>query len=258
LEAIKKEIAPGKKIYFMSDSHLGIPNYKKSLEREKKLVRWLESIKETAQEIYLLGDIFDFWFEYKHVVPRGYVRLFGKLTELCDAGITVNFFIGNHDMWVKNYFSEELGLKVYRKPIFCTYGSHLFYIGHGDGLGRGDLGYKFIKKVFSNKFLQRLYACLHPSVAFRTALFFSRHSRLSRGEADWEFLGEEKERLFQYACEITHNKDVNFFVFGHRHLPLEMKIHDKASYFNIGDWFNHFSYLEYDGVNMLLKKFESQ
>ncbi|MDD3877096.1 MAG: UDP-2,3-diacylglucosamine diphosphatase [Bacteroidales bacterium] len=239
----------------MSDSHLGIPNYHKSLEREKILVKWLDDIKSSAQEIYLLGDIFDFWFEYKHVVPRGYVRLFGKLAELSDSGISINYFIGNHDMWIKNYFEEQLALIIYKEPILCKYNEKIFFIGHGDGLGNGDLGYKFIKKIFSNKILQWLFSWIHPSIAFRIALFFSRRSRLARGDSDMEFKGCDNERLFRFAKEIAEKVTVNYFVFGHRHLPLEMPVKNQIIYYNIGDWFNHFTYLVFDGENMELKKY---
>ena len=192
---------PAGKIYFASDFHLGVPDYKKSLEREKIIVAWLDMIKTDAKELYLLGDVFDFWFEYKTVVPRGYVRLLGKLAELSDSGIQIYYFTGNHDMWTFDYLEKELNVTIYRKPIEKTYSSKSFYIGHGDGLGPGDHGYKFIKKVFSNKFSQWLFARLHPNAGIGIAEYFSKKSRVATGISDEKFLGEEKEWL------VIHSKE---------------------------------------------------
>jgi len=256
LNIIKKDILKEKKVYFISDCHFGIPNYNESLKREKQLVSFLDKIKNNAQEIFLLGDIFDFWFEYKYVVPKGYVRLLGKLAELTDAGITVNFFTGNHDMWVKNYFKEELNLRIYKKPIICNYNNKIFYIAHGDGLGPGDYGYKCIKKIFSNPLCKWLFARLHPNFAYALALFFSRRSRLARGDNDKIFLGKNKERLISYAKEIITKQSIDYFIFGHRHLPLEIDLNNNSKYFNIGDWFYNFSYIEYDGQEVYLRKYE--
>ncbi|OQA01743.1 MAG: UDP-2,3-diacylglucosamine hydrolase [Bacteroidetes bacterium ADurb.Bin408] len=253
---VSKNITQGKKIYFISDCHLGIPDYKSSLAREKKLVALLESIEPDAQEIYLLGDIFDFWFEYRHVVPKGYVRLLGKLAQLTDKGITINFFTGNHDMWVRNYFKDELGLRLYNAAILCNYEGKTFYIAHGDGLGPGDYGYKFLKKIFSNFLCKWLFARLHPNFAYSLALFFSRRSRLARGETDSIYLGEEKERLICYAKNYLKTHDVDYFIFGHRHLPLDINIGKNSRYLNIGDWFSNFSYVVFDGQDVFLKKFE--
>lgn len=256
MSIISKNIAQGKSIYFVSDCHLGIPDYKSSLAREKKLVAWLDAIEHDAQEIYLLGDIFDFWFEYKHVVPKGYVRLLGKLAQLTDKGITVNFFTGNHDMWVKNYFKDELGLRIYKSSVLCNYESKIFYIAHGDGLGPGDYSYKLLKKVFSNRMCKWFFARLHPNFAYSLALFFSRRSRLARGESDNVFLGEAKERLICYANNYLKNNNIDFFIFGHRHLPLDIKIDQKSRYLNIGDWFRNYTYVVFDGKEVYLKKFE--
>ncbi len=255
MNIIKKDIVADKKIYFISDSHLGIPDYKNSLKREKLLVKFLDEIKEDAQEIYLLGDIFDFWFEYKYVVPKGYVRLLGKLAEITDAGITVNFFTGNHDMWIKNYFKDELNLRIYKEPIVCDYNDKIFFIAHGDGLGRGDVSYKLMKMIFSNSICKWLFARLHPNFAFTIALLFSRRSRLARGNSDSIFLGQDKERLILYAEEFSKNDKVDFFIFGHRHLPMDMKLKGSNRYLNIGDWFSNFSYVLFDGKEVSLKKY---
>ncbi|MBP6656822.1 MAG: UDP-2,3-diacylglucosamine diphosphatase, partial [Bacteroidia bacterium] len=193
---------PGKKIYFASDFHLGVPTYENSLEREHKIVKWLDSIKADAEELYLLGDVFDFWFEYRTVVPRGYVRLLGKLAELSDSGIKIHYFTGNHDMWTFDYLEKELNVIIYRAPIEISYNGKAFYIGHGDGLGPGDHGYKFIKKVFASKVCQWLFARLHPNFGIGIANYFSKKSRIATGTTDEKFLGEEKEWLVIYSKEI--------------------------------------------------------
>src|SRR5688572_19173129 len=222
-----------KKIYFISDFHLGAPDKNKSLEREKRIVRWLEMARKDASEIYLLGDVFDFWFEYKHAVPRGYVRLLGKLAELNDQGIKLHYFTGNHDMWIFDYLPSEIGVTVYREPITRTIGNFKFYIGHGDGLGPGDHGYKFIKKVFANKACQWLFARLHPNFGIPLALYFSRKSRVATGTTDEKFLGEENEWLVVYSKELVKKEHYDFLIFGHRHLPLDIPVEGKSRYINL-------------------------
>ncbi len=244
------------KIYFIADSHLGAPDYENSLEREKLMVKWLDEVKKDATEINLLGDIFDFWFEYKTVVPKGFVRLLGKLAEISDAGITLNYFTGNHDMWIYDYFTKELNATIYRDPIQKTYGNYTFFIGHGDGLGPADHGYKFIKKVFSNRFNQWLFARLHPNFGIGLALYFSHKSRVANGNTDEVFLGEENERLIVYAKEILQKEHFDFFIFGHRHFPLDIKIAENSRYLNIGDWVKSFSYIVFDGETLVLKYFK--
>ncbi len=252
-------LQPGKKIYFASDCHFGVPDYESSLKREKLFVQWLDEIKQDAAEIYLLGDIFDFWFEYKTVVPRGYARLLGKLAEISDSGIPIYYFKGNHDMWMFNYFEEELNITMHREPVIKEINGKRFYLAHGDGLGPGDHGYKFIKKVFSNKICQWLFARLHPNFSIGLALYFSRKSRNSRGSEDNYFHGEEslKERLIVYAKEISEKQKIDYFIFGHRHFPLSVKLNEKSMYYNIGDWITHFSYLVFDGDKVEVKTYKS-
>lgn len=245
-----------KKIYFASDFHLGVPDYEKSLEREKRIVRWLDEIKQDASEIYLMGDLFDFWFEYKHTIPKGFVRLLGKIAELVDSGIPVTLFTGNHDMWMFDYLPKELGVTIYREPITREYNGKKFYLGHGDGLGPGDKGYKFIKKVFSNRFCQWLFERLHPNFAIRIANYWSNKSRLSQGSENEKFAGEENEWLAIYAKEILKKEHFNYFIFGHRHLPLNIKLSDTSSYINLGEWVNYNSYAVFDGINLELKYYK--
>lgn len=244
------------KIYFASDFHLGVPTFEKSLEREKKVIRWLDSIKEDAVELYLMGDVFDFWFEYKTVVPKGHVRLLGKLAELSDSGITLHYFTGNHDMWAFDYLEKEINVKIYRSPIERNYSGKDFYIGHGDGLGPGDHGYKFIKKIFASKICQWLFARLHPNFGIGIANYFSRKSRIATGTTDEVFRGEEKEWLVIYSKEILAKKYFDYLIFGHRHLPLDVTINNKSRYINLGDWIQYFTYGVFDGKDFELKKFE--
>jgi len=243
------------KIYFVSDCHLGFPDYENSLMREKIFVKWLDKIKYDAKEIYLLGDIFDFWFEYKTVVPKGYVRLLGKLAEITDSGIIVHYFTGNHDMWIFDYFTKELNIKIYREPVVRVINDKKFFIGHGDGLGPGDKGYKFIKKVFSNKLCQWLFARLHPNFGLSLAMFFSEKSRTMNGRDDKIFLGEDKEKLILYSKNKLLKEHFDYFIFGHRHLPINLHIGDNSRYINLGDWINNYSYAVFDGNNLEIKYF---
>lgn len=245
---------PKKKVYFASDFHLGVPSYEKSLERERHIVKWLDTIKHDALEIFLVGDIFDFWFEYKRVIPKGFVRLQGKIAELTDAGIPITVHTGNHDMWIFDYIPKELGVTLYRAPIQRTFYGSTFYIGHGDGLGPGDNGYKFIKKVFSNRFFQWFFARLHPNFGVGVADYSSRKSRAKTGADDEKFLGENEEWLVVYAKEILQKEHFNYFIFGHRHLPLQIEVGDKSTYFNLGDWIKYFTYGVFDGETFELKQ----
>lgn len=248
---------PPKKIYFLSDFHLGAPNYESSLLREKKIVDFLNSIQHTAQEIFIVGDMFDFWYEYKNVVPKGYVRLLGKLAELSDSGIAIHFFVGNHDMWMSGYFEKELNIPVYYQPqVFERFGKKL-YIGHGDGLGPGDSGYKFLKKVFRNPVCQWLFGFLHPSIGIGLANYFSQKSRNKTGSSDEIFLGEDKEWLVVFCKNILLQQHYDYFVFGHRHLPLYINLNNQSTYINLGDWIKHFTYAVFDGKNFELKKWQN-
>jgi UDP-2,3-diacylglucosamine hydrolase len=244
------------KIFFASDFHLGVPTPEASREREQRIVRWLDSIRHECGELYLLGDVFDFWFEYRHVVPRGFVRLLGKLAEFSDAGIPIHYFTGNHDMWIFDYLPRELNLKVYRKPVEATYGGKSFYIGHGDGLGPGDHGYKFIKKVFASPVSQWLFARLHPNLGIGIANYFSGRSRIATGTLDEKFLGEEKEWLVIHSKELLQKRHYDYLVFGHRHLPLDMALEGNSRYINLGDWIRYNSYAVFDGTDLRLEYFK--
>ncbi len=246
------------KIFFASDFHLGIDARLTSTERERQIVRWLDQIKTEAAEIYLVGDVFDFWFEYATVVPKGYVRLLGKLAELRDAGIPIYFFIGNHDMWMFRYFEEELGIPIYRKPIVRELLGKTFFIGHGDGLGPGDHGYKFLKKVFANRFCQWLFARLHPNFGIGLANFWSGRSRhANRGEE--KYLGDDKEWLLLYANRKLDEQPADFYIFGHRHLPLDCTLKNGHSrYINLGEWMHFNSYAVFDGKDLEIKFFENE
>ena len=247
-----------KKIYFLSDFHLGAPNATESLVREKRIIRFLDEIKKDASEIFILGDLFDFWYEYKKVIPKGYVRILGRLAEITDSGIPIHFFVGNHDMWMKDYFQKELNIPVYFEPKEFIYSGKKFLIGHGDGLGPGDSGYKLIKKIFRNKACQWFFGILPPYIGMGIAGYFSRKSRAQTGMTDEVFLGEDKEWLILYSKEILQKKHYDYFVFGHRHLPLDVKLSDKSRYLNLGDWIKYDSYAEFDGNDMFLKYYTTE
>lgn len=241
------------KIYFASDFHLGAPNASVSRAREARIVQWLQTIQHDAAAVYLVGDIFDFWFEYKEAIPKGFTRFLGQLAQMRDAGIPIYFFIGNHDMWMFDYFEAELGIPVYRAPILREYGGKKFLIGHGDGLGPGDYGYKRLKRVFANPFCQWLFGWLHPDIGIKIATYWSRRSRQTTGEEDAHFLGKENEWLYQYCLRKHAQNPCDFYIFGHRHLPLELPIDDTQSrYINLGDWISYNTYAVFDGKELSL------
>jgi UDP-2,3-diacylglucosamine hydrolase len=244
------------KIYFASDQHLGAPTVKDSLIREQKFIRWLDIIKQDAEAIFLLGDLFDFWFEYKTVIPKGFVRVLGKLAEISDSGIPIHFFVGNHDLWMKDYFQSELNIPVYHQPKEFTFNNKTFLIGHGDGLGPGDRGYKRMKKVFVNPLSKWLYRWLHPDIGVRLAQYLSVKNKLISGEEDVKFLGEEQEWLVQYAKRKLEDKQYDYFLFGHRHLPMEISVGENSKYINTGDWITHFTYAVFDSNELTLKTFK--
>lgn len=254
-----------KKIFFLSDFHLGAPDHVTSLEREKTIVRFLDEIKQEAAEIFLVGDMFDFWYEYRKVVPKGSVRLLGKLAELSDRGISIHFFVGNHDMWMRDYFQKELNIPVYHAPKEFERGGKKFLIGHGDGLGPGDHGYKRLKKIFRNPVSKWLFGILPPVAGMGIAHYMSRRSRAQTGSKEEIFLGEDREWLIIYCKEILKQKNIDFFVFGHRHLAIDYRLlsgdgaagkeNNLPRYINLGDWMHYSTYAVFDGENMILKSY---
>ena len=251
------QIPEGKKIYFASDNHLGAPTRELSMGREKKFVSWLDEIKKDAAVIFLLGDLFDFWFEYRTVVPKGFTRTLGKLAELSDSGITVYYFVGNHDLWMNGYFEQELGIEVFHKPQEFQINGKVFLIGHGDGLGPGDKGFKRMKKVFTNPFAQWVFRWIHPDWGVRVAQYFSVKNKLISGKKDMQFLGEDGEWLVQYAKRKLLDKHYDYFVFGHRHLPLNISLAENSTYINLGDWITYFTYANFNGDTMDLTSYKT-
>ena len=246
------QLPKGKKIYFASDNHLGAPTQAKSAPRERLFVQWLDEVKEDAAVIFLLGDLFDFWFEYKTVVPKGFVRVLGKLAELADAGIPIHFFVGNHDMWMLDYLEKEIGIVVHYQPKEFSYNKKTFFIGHGDGLGPNDKGYKRMKKVFTSRFFQWCFRWLHPDIGMRLGHYLSVKNKLISGEEDAVFLGEENEWLVLYANRKQKEKKRDYYIFGHRHIPLDISIEPNARYINLGDWISHYTYGVFDGEQLKL------
>lgn len=239
-------------IYFASDFHLGLSAGSDPREREKKIISWLESVSSGAKEIYLLGDIFDFWWEYKRVVPKGFTRFLGTIGRITDSGVPVHFFTGNHDMWVKNYFVEECGMIVHTKPLLTTFDSKTFYLAHGEGLGTTSLGYKILLSIFRNETLRVLYSALHPNTGMAIGLKWSLSSRLGKGITK-EFLGEEKEDLLRHARQVLLSGQVDYFIFGHRHMARIFRISESSEVYFLGDWIRHNSYAEWNGEELLLK-----
>ena len=238
------------KIYFASDFHLGSPNQKESLKREKKIISWLNEIEKDAKAIYLLGDIFDFWYEYKKVVPKGYVRFLAKLADLIEKGTDIHFIVGNHDMWVHDYLQTEIGLKVHSEGFILQENNQLIYLAHGDGLGKGDYKYKFLKLIFASKLCKWLFSRLHPNFAISLGQAWSNKSKRSQQINS----NEEKEILVDYCKKQQKINPVDYYVFGHRHIPMEVKIDQRCSYINLGDWLNHYSYAVLTDQKLELKK----
>ncbi len=247
-------LVEGKKIYFASDFHLGAPDYTSSLIREKKIIRWLDQIKSDVQELFILGDVFDFWYEYPYLAPKGHVRFLAKIAEFTDENIPVSFFKGNHDMWMKKYLPQEIGVKVYDNELDLTINDHKMQIGHGDGLGPGDFSYKLLKKVFRSGWAKWLFSRFHPNFSFWIANTWSGHSRLHNKD-DEKHLGE-KEYIYQYCQEQQELKNRDLYVFGHRHLPMEMELKNGGKYINIGEWIQYYTYGVFDGKSFTLSKYE--
>jgi UDP-2,3-diacylglucosamine hydrolase len=248
-------LSAGKKAYFASDFHLGVPSYEKSLVREKKINRWLSMAQKDAQVIFLVGDLFDFWFEYNTVVPQGFTRFLGKLAEISDQGIQLVIFTGNHDLWMFGYLERELGAIIIKAPIDIKINQVSILIGHGDGLGPDDKGYKRLKKIFTNDFFQWCFHKLHPNFGIGLANFWSRKSRAQGHEQEQTFLGE-KEWLWNYAKYKENQQHRDLYIFGHRHLPLDLPVGKESRYVNLGEWINHFTYGELLEDTFKLKKFE--
>lgn len=252
------DLPAGKKVYFASDNHLGAPNMAESRPRELKFIRWLDSIKVDAGAIFLMGDLFDFWFEYKMVVPKGFTRTLGKLAELTDAGIPIYYFVGNHDLWMDGYFEEELNIPVFHRPQHYSINGKDFFIGHGDGLGPDDKGFKRMKKVFTNPLSKWCFRWLHPDIGVRLGQYFSVKNKLISGDGDAAFLGNDKEWLVQYALRKLESRHYDHFIFGHRHLPLEIALNKTSHYTNLGDWIHFYTYAAFDGERLMLKTYTDQ
>jgi len=247
-----------KNIYFASDFHLGSPNHAESRIREDRIVRWLTSIEDTCSELFLMGDIFDFWFEYRKVIPKGYIRLQGKLANMSDAGIKIYFFKGNHDMWVEDYFTKEMGIQIVSDELVINRGGKSFYLHHGDGLGPGDANYRILRKVFRNPVCRWLFSILPPVIGLGIATGWSKESRIVNTRVEEVFLGEDKEWLAVYSREVLEKQHYDYFIYGHRHLPMIIELGNNSQYYNIGEWFGFNSYAVFDGEELRLEYFEKE
>jgi len=250
------QLPQGKKVYFASDFHLGIPDRATSLERERRLCAWLDEISADAAALYLVGDLFDTWFEYKNVIPKGFTRFLGKLAELSDKGLPIVAFTGNHDLWMRGYFQEELNIPVHHEPIIEEYNGKKFFIAHGDGLGPGDHGYKVLKKVLRSEVSQWLYRRVHPDTGVGLAGWFSRLGPKHADTPEKPFLGPEKEWLVQFSLDTLKTQHIDYFIFGHRHIAIDYPLNDKSRYVNLGDWIRYDSYAVFDGGELALKYYK--
>lgn len=256
MESLRLNTERGKKIFFASDFHLGIPNPESSIEREKRIIHWIESIKNQASAIFLLGDLFDFWFEYHKAVPKGHVRFMGSLAQLTDQGIPVYVFTGNHDMWTFGYLERELGVKVFHNPIVLNTEKHRFLIGHGDGLGPGDSSYKVLKKIFVSPLARFLFSWIHPDLGISIAQIWSKNSRISNQKKEEKYGAEEKEFLLTWCREEEKKNHHDFYIFGHRHATMDLMAGPESRYLNLGEWVHGSTYAEYDGEQLSLKTYQ--
>lgn len=244
------------KIYFLSDAHLGSRSHADSVAVERKLCRWLDLVKEDAAAIYLLGDIFDYWFEYRYVVPKGFTRLLGKLAEITDAGVEVHFFIGNHDLWLTDYLSEECGVILHFEPLVAKLGGQTFFLAHGDGLGDDSRSFRFLRRIFHSAFLRKCFSAIHPRWTVPLAHAWSNNSRETGGVT--EYLGEDKEYLVRFAKrKLREVPQIDYFIFGHRHILLDLPVAAHSRVIILGDWIRYFSYACFDGERVrLFDRFE--
>ena len=249
-----KNLPENKKIYFASDVHLGLYPYDHSRIREKLFVKWLEEIRKDAAELYLLGDIFDYWYEYRKVVPRGFTRTLGKLAEITDSGIPVHFFTGNHDVWVFDYLPSEIGVILHNEPYILELNGKRMFLAHGVGLGPGDPGYKLLRRIFRSKFMQWLYSKIHPNLSMRFAHWWSKKSRYSKGIAE-AFQGEENELQIVFAKETLKKEHFDYFIFGHRHVPMNYPLNPDSRLINLGEWIFSNTYAMFDGTLLELKQY---
>lgn len=253
---INIDLPAGKKVYFASDFHLGVPDHVSSREREKRIVRWLDKASKDAHTIFLVGDLFDFWFEHKYTIPKGFIRFQGKLAELVDNGIELIFFTGNHDMWMFDYFKQELGVKIYKKPQHYLINNKKFFVHHGDGLGSPEVMYRFLKFFFNGKVSQWMFSRLHPNLGFWIANKWSKSSRASNITTDDTFLGKD-EWLLQFCIEHEKKEHFDYYVFGHRHMPINEKAGPDSTYINLGEWIKYNTYAVFDGMELNLLTYSS-
>ena len=246
-----------KNVYFLSDAHLGSRAIEHGRTHERRLDNFLDEIKDKADAVYLLGDMFDYWYEFKLVVPKGYTRFLGKISALTDRGVEVHFFIGNHDIWCQDYFEKECGMIIHREPLTCEIYGKIFYLAHGDGLGDPDVNYKFLRGMFRSKILQKAFSALHPRWSVELGLSWAKHSRMKRVNGkEPEYLGEDKEYLVLYTKEyLKSHPSVNYFIYGHRHIELDLQLTSDARMMILGDWINLFSYAVFDGEHIFLENY---
>ena len=247
-----------KNIYFLSDAHLGSWAVEHRRMQERRLVRFLDSIKEKAAAVYLLGDMFDFWYEYKYVVPKGFTRFLGKISELTDMGVEVHYFTGNHDIWAYDYLAEECGVILHKQPQTIELYGKIFYLAHGDGLGDPNKSFKVIRSIFHNKTCQWLFSGLHPRWGMWFGLTWAKHSRMKHGMGGDppDYMGDDKEHLILYTKKyIQYHSNVDYFIYGHRHIEVDKQLTKKARVIILGDWISQFSYVVYDGEHLLMQEY---
>ena len=247
-----------KNVYFLADAHLGSLAIPHQRMQERRLVRFLDSIKTKAAAVYLLGDMFDYWYEYRYVVPKGFTRFLGKLSELTDMGVEVHYFTGNHDIWTYGYLEQECGVILHRQPLTVEIYGRVFYLAHGDGLGDPNRKFQFLRWVFHNRTCQRLFSTLHPRWSMQFGLQWAKRSRLKRLDGkEPPYMGEDQEHLVLYTKEyLETHPNIDVFIYGHRHIELDLILRkDGARMMILGDWIWQFTYAVFDGEHLLLEEY---
>ncbi len=241
-------------VYFFSDLHLGAPYFPDSKEAERRVVAFLDHIKEDAEAIYMLGDVLDYWYEYRYVVPRGFVRFFGKLAELADSGIRIVWLIGNHDIWINDYIPSELGVEVIDGTLTEKIGDKTFFLTHGDGVGKMKRSFKFLRSLFRNKTCQKAFSAIHPRWTVPFAYNWSRHSRDKgerRGLPDETILSGLKQFTKEYHAS---HPEIDFFIYGHVHILSREEISKGCEMIVLGEWIHTFSYAVFSENELKLSK----
>ena len=246
-------------VYFISDAHLGCRAIEHQRTQQRRLTRFLDQIKDKAEAVYMLGDMFDFWFEYRQVVPRGFTRFLGKVSELTDSGVEVHWFVGKHDMWMTDYLECECGVTIHREPCLVEIYGKEFYLSHGHhvDIAPGDWRTRLMFRMFESTFVRRMATLIHPDLFVDFGLNWARHSRMRHmAQGEEPYKGEHDERMVTFAKQyLATHPSVNYFLFGHRHIELDLMLTHECRLLILGEWYSHFTYVSFDGSTLVMNDY---